>query len=280
MSDFSVLLGRLRTNLLMKGVRFKRFNSTSAGAAAGTTIISTTLSELDDYWNGCTCVKIDTTQEALEQRKVVDFTASSDTLDFTGNPWDVQIASGVTFELYEPGTWRGDELKRFLLEAADLFCRTASRDILENFVVRETKTASLGVVDTPSKVLRYEDPRVSINGQKVDVLPASKYAYLDEGAFIDTVNGKYIGYFAGRSGSSQDVSQFLFTPKHNKDCEFTFIPVPEFDINNAWKVPEEAWTPIVHGAAQLSLQANGMVELGQGWEREMLKFLPGQRLDG
>ena len=73
-SDFNTILKRVRSNLLESGVRYVRADTTSAGNASGTTMISTTLSELDDAWNNmdCTIITGDSNLNGLNKR-VEDF---------------------------------------------------------------------------------------------------------------------------------------------------------------------------------------------------------------
>jgi hypothetical protein len=271
MSDFSDMLVVLRTDLAQRGVRYKAATSTSAGTSDGTTIISTSLTQLDDAWNGCECVL-----STGEVKKVEDFTASTDTLTFTNNPFPKQVGSGVSFELFEPGTWRGDDLKRFIEQAGRVFTRIAPDDILRNFAVRESKAGSLGTINLPSEVLRFVEPILLINGKKVDILPPEEASYLTEGAFIDPTDGAFIGYFAGRQSSSQNVGQFKYKPAVNQSGTWHFVPRPSFDTSGNWKVPEELWEPIIFIATNLALLANEMIELAAGWERQAMSYLPKQ----
>lgn len=274
MSDFSTLLADIRSNLMQAGVRYKLATASANGATDGTTIISDDLTELDDSWNNC-----DTILLTGELRTVEDFTASNDTLDYTSKPFPFQVLSGTIFELSQRGTWRSDDLKRFLIQAAKAFVRIAPNDILVNFAVREIITSTSGVVKIPANNMRFVEPIVLIDGLKVDVLEPEESSYLTEGAFIDSTNGRYIGYFQGRALSANDVGQFKFSPAHNKDCEFHFIPVPSFDSSGNWKVPEEIWGPIVYGTTQIALAANERIELAANWDKRMLRFLPGKKLD-
>ena len=73
--------------------------TTSAGNAGGTTLISTTLTEVDDYWNECEC-ELKSGSYIYQKRAVSDFTASSDTVTLA-NAFGGQVAQTVTFSLFD-----------------------------------------------------------------------------------------------------------------------------------------------------------------------------------
>jgi hypothetical protein len=72
------------------------YTATSNGAGDGTTIINTTHTQADDYWNG-TKVKMLTGTCAGEECYVSDFTAGTDTLTLAGTGFTDQIDSGDTY---------------------------------------------------------------------------------------------------------------------------------------------------------------------------------------
>ncbi len=263
MSDFSTILGRVRSNLMEAGVRYVKASTTSAGSATGTTMISTTLAEFDDAWNNCICKILDGTAAGLK-RVVEDFTASIDTLTFTNNAFPLQIASGVKFELYEPGVWEGDDLKKYIEQAANLFLRKAT-DLNANFTVRETVAGVAGVCNLPANVLKFVDPIVKINSKVAAIISPNRAAQFDNDPYINATTGTPIAYFYGRSGSTTNIGQLIYKPATNVNCVFNFVPVASFDTDGAWKVPEEAWEPIQFIATGLALQASERSDLAQTW---------------
>lgn len=275
MSDFSTILGRVRTNLLEEGVRYKKAAATSDGATDGTSIISTSLAEFDDAWNNCICKVLDGNAAGLK-KTVEDFTASSDTLSFTNNPFPRRILSGVAFELYEPGIWDGDDLKKYIELAANLFLRKAT-DLNVNYTVRETIGGLLGVCDLPANVLKFVDPIVKIGGKVAAIIPPNRAAQYDNDPYIDPVNGTPFAYFYGREDSDETVGQLIYKPSTNASCVFNYVPVAVFDTDGTWDVPNEAWDPIVSWATGLALQASERVDLGNSWINMALAVLPGEK---
>lgn len=77
------------------------YTATSDGDAGGTTIINTTHTEADDYWNG-KYVKMLTGSAAGSSAIISDFTASTDTITLAGSGFGVQIADGDTYQI---STW-------------------------------------------------------------------------------------------------------------------------------------------------------------------------------
>lgn len=271
MSDFSIILGRVRSNLKQKGVRHKLFTTTSNGATDGTTVISTELTELDDYWNNAQLISQNlTTQETLDVRTVEDFANTGGILSFTNNPLRSQMLSGSILVVTEKGSWREDDLKRFVLEAADIFLRIAPEDIARNFKVRQNVGGLTGNANTPANVLRYVKPTVLVDGKKCKVMSPDRASYLTEGAYLPT--DSYVGYFAGRLDATKNIGQFRYRPSNNVNVQYHFIPVPAFDTSNNWKVPDEMWNPIVFGATQLALAANERIQLAAKWEQKMVVF--------
>lgn len=277
MSDFSTILGKVRSTLLEAGVRYKRTTATSAGAADGTTIVSTNLAELNDAWNNMDCTII-TGQAALNGLKKVveDFTASSDTLTFTNNVWPVQVANSVTFELTEKGIWAADDLRKFMEMAANWFLRRAF-DLNVNFTVQEDISGTSGIASLPANVMKFVEPIVKINDIVAAIISPDRAAVFDDDAFIDATNGDFIAYFWGRASSSANVGQLIYKPATNQTCTFNFVPLASFDTDGAWKPPNETWDAIAMITAGLALQANERTDLGNTWIQQGFSFLPSDK---
>ena len=261
MSDFSTILGRTRTYLLEAGVRYTRATTTTAGASNGTTMISTALTELDDAHNDMDCTLLDGALSGLK-KYVEDFTASSDTLTFTNNAWPARVATGVLFELTERGIWDGADLRRIIAGAANRFLRLVS-DLGVNYAVEETIGAVSGIVDLPVNVLKFVPPVVVIDGNEAAVIDPKRLSALDDDPFIDPVNGDPIGGFLPRDDSTKNVGRFKFKPATNASCVWNFVPIASFDSSGNWKVPEEAWEPIIFMTVSDALLANERADLAQ-----------------
>ena len=72
------------------------FTASSDGAAGGTTIVDTALTEADDFWNGA-YVTIKSGNNTDVTRQVTDFVASTDTL--TVNAFPYQVLSGTVYDI-------------------------------------------------------------------------------------------------------------------------------------------------------------------------------------
>jgi hypothetical protein len=88
----------------------KNSASTSAGAAGGTTIVDTALTEADDFWNGALVTITDPKVGIYgESQYVTDFVAATDTL--TVDAFSQQVASGVSYHICIPTALAaGDEM--------------------------------------------------------------------------------------------------------------------------------------------------------------------------
>lgn len=277
MSDFSQILEKIRSNLLEAGIRYKVITTTSAGAAGGTTFISTDMDELDDAWNTAeaTVLAGDADLNGLK-RVVEDFAASSDTATLTNNPFPKQVGNGLTIRLSEPGIWGIDDLKRYIVQAANYFLRKAV-DLNVNYTIRETIGGVLGVCDLPDSVMKFVQPIAKLDGVVVSFLSPNRAAMLDENPYLNVTAGTPIGYFVGRESDSEVVGQLLYKPAVNGNIVFNYVPVALFDTTDNWKVPDEAWDAISAIATGYALQANERPDLANMWIRMGLGYLPQEK---
>lgn len=77
----------------------ENLSTSGAGNAGGTTIVDTSLTERDDFWNECEVV-IETGTNINQRRIVEDFDAATDTLTVR-HAFAGQVAGTVTFSLYD-----------------------------------------------------------------------------------------------------------------------------------------------------------------------------------
>ena len=275
-NDFSTILQKVRTNLLEAGVRFFHGDATADGSATGTTIVSTNLAEFDDTWNGMDCTII-TGITALNglTKNVENFIDSSGTLEFTNNVWPLKVTSGATFELTEKGIWNTEDLRHFIVNAANWFLRKAM-DLNVNYTVREDISGTSGVANLPTDVMKFIEPIVKIDGEVAAIISPDRAAAFDDDPYIDSTNGSFMAYFYGRSSSSTNIGQLIYKPATNKTCAFNFVPRASFTTAGAWKVPEETWDAIAMIAAGIALQANERTDLGNTWIQQGFSFLPGK----
>lgn len=89
---------RLPPKLLFERVS-EALVSTAAGAAGGTTIVDTVLTQRDDFWNECECI-VENLANVNQRRIVSDFDAATDTLTVR-NAYSAQVAITTTFSLYD-----------------------------------------------------------------------------------------------------------------------------------------------------------------------------------
>jgi len=276
MSDFSVILKRVRTNLLEGGMRYIKAATTSAGSATGSTMISTTLTEFDDAWNNMVCHILSGDNIGLK-KTVEDFTASTDTLTFTNNVWPAQVATTVDFELFEPGIWDGDDLKRIIEKAANTFLRLAPDDMLQNYVLQGDSSSTSGLCTLPSKMLKLVHPHVLVNDKPCAVISPNRASQFDRDPYIPSTPGNnFIGYFLGRSAPSVQVGQFKHKPATEATVTFNYVPVASFNTAGTWEIDEAIWEPIEFLATSIALAANEQTDLANYWQEKALFFLPEQ----
>ena len=275
MSDFSLLLTRVRSNLLESGVKYKRTTTTSAGSSTGSTMVSTNLTEVNDAWNvlDCTIIAGDTALNG-QKRVVEDFTASNDTLDFTNNVWPKQVGNGLTFELTEPGIWAGDDLRRFIEEAANIYLKAAPDDVLLNYRFAEDIGSVTGLVDLPNNVLKFVDPIVEIGGRPAAIISPGRALAFDNDPYIPATPGSFLAYFDSRITTTKEIGRLKHKPATNATCTFHYIPVASFDNDGAWQIDEGLWEDIVLISTFLALMANERPDLANNWIQTIAMNFP------
>lgn len=110
------MLASTRSGLKAVGqLRYKTATTSGAGAAGGTTLVSTGLAGVDDAWNEME-VKITSGTNSGERRNVGDWVNSTSTMTFV-NPFTTQVATTVTFEVGEKGFFSDHELLDMFTES-------------------------------------------------------------------------------------------------------------------------------------------------------------------
>ncbi|MFQ5770047.1 MAG: hypothetical protein ACE5HX_05900 [bacterium] len=276
MSDFSTMLGLVRANLLESGARYAKVTTTTAGATDGTTIFSANLVENDDAWNRCDCTILSGASAILigTTKKVEDFQATTNKLFFTNNPFVAQVPNGATIELTEPAVWTGQDLKKYIEQAANWFLRQAN-DLNANYAVQETIAGTAGLVNLPANILKFMEPFVSVSNIPVTIIEPDEADWFNDP--YRNSNSQYIGYFLGRASSSTAIGRLRYHPTNNVNFVFNFVPRASFDVNGTWSVPEEAWDMIAMLATGIALIANESQNLAANWLQLAVAHLPKQK---
>lgn len=249
-STLEILMRNVRRNLKEhRNLRYQRFTTTSAGAAAGTTAISTELDDLDDTWNGCVATILNGNEEG-QSRIVEDFTASTDTLAFTNNPFKVQVGSGVIMELTEGGIWSGQDLKQALVDAINELAGALPKAVLRNYIVKETVGSVNGIAAPPQNAIDLH--HVEINSKPAIPVPPREMNRMISGqdAFLNpTTSNRYLYLWEGKDN---DQGQLRHAPAVNASVVYHKVPLmTEFDENGATLWPKE-----LHQAAEILATAN------------------------
>lgn len=248
-----------------KKLRYKRTTSTSIGAAAGTSIISTNLGELADHWNGAICVVLDGDAEGAE-RVVEDFTAGTGVLTFTNNPFPIQIAAGTTFELHEKGTWSGRDLKQWLIDSINLLAGILPKALLRSYLRSATlTTASDGTVslaDLPMIDIHY----ITINSKPGVELPPERISRTLSGndTFLASSNtGRYFYSFRGRSTS---IAELIISPAIETTVKIHHVPLmTAFESDGSTYFPVEFFDGVVLDTVATAWEHNENPALAKAW---------------
>lgn len=265
-SDLETLERRVRQQLNeTKKLRFKRTTTTSAGAGAGTSIISTNLGELADHWNGATCVLLDGDAEGAE-RTVEDFTAGSGTLLFTNNAFPIQVASGTTFELHEKGSWSGRDLKQWLIDSINLLAGVLPKALLRSYLRPATlTTASDGTVslaDLPMIDIHF----ILINGKPAVELPPERISRITSGndTFLSSSStGRYFFYFRGKE---TNVAELVISPAVGTTVKIHHVPLmTAFETDGSTYFPNEFFDGVVLDTVATAWEQNENPALAKVW---------------
>lgn len=249
-STLETMMRNVRRNLKEhRKFRYQRIVTTSAGAADGTSAVSTTLDDLDDAWNGCLATILSGDEEG-QSRIVEDFTASSDTLLFTNNPFKTQVGSGVAIELTEGGIWTGQDLKQALIDAINELAGALPKAVLRNYIVRQTVGSVNGIASPPQNAIDLH--HVEINSKPAIPVPPREMNRLINGqdAFLNpTTSNRYLYLWEGKNTTQ---GQLRHAPAVNAQVVYHKVPMMtgfESDGSTSW--PTE-----LHQAAEILATAN------------------------
>jgi hypothetical protein len=272
MGDREALERRVRRYLNEeRQFRYKKTTTTSAGAAAGTTIVSTNLTQLDDWWNGCLATILDGNAEGAE-RLVEDFTNSTGTLTFTNNAFPIQIASGTTIELTEKGSWSGRTIEQALLDSINFIAALLPKEVLEDYVVTETVGSVNGVADPPTNALDIH--HVTINGKPAVPISSKRYRRLISGQdsyLSSTSNTRFLYFFEAKDGSN---GQLRFAPAANHSVKYHKVPLlTAFDSSGNTSFPDKFFEPVVYYACSLLWSQAEDTNNAQIWEKKAMEHI-------
>jgi hypothetical protein len=263
-SHLELMIRQLRSNLQEQvKLRYISATTTSDGATDGTSIVSTNLQELVDSWNGAEAL-LTSGSYSGQSRKVEDFTATTDTLSFTNDPWPTMVASGVTFELAEAGVFSHYQLKQYLIQAINFMAGLLPKTVLRNYIRKAPYTSSSGAVAIDINAVDIH--MILINGKPgIQIPPERNYRMLSgKDAFLEpTTSDRYLYYFRGASASA---SELVHAPAVSASIAVHYIPnMTDFESDGSTTWPRELWPPAINYATGLALLANEDVGLAQGW---------------
>lgn len=272
-SDLEVMLRRVRENLQEGGkYRYKKVTTTSAGASAGTTVISTGLTEVDDFWNGTECVVLSGSAEG-QRRLVEDFANATGTLSFTNDPFPIQIASGVSIELSEgEGSWSGEILKRNLIDAINELAGTLPKVVLRDYIVKEEVGGISGLADPPANALDIHF--ITIDGKPAIEIPPEESNRLRPGEdyFLSTsTSNRYLYIWQGKDSTN---GQLKYAPIADKTIAYHKVPLMlDFEPDGSTYWPDELWEIAIDMATARSYLQNQDTDLAQLWENRVASKL-------
>lgn len=201
-----------------------------------------------------------------------DFTASSDTLTFTNDPWPATIVSGTEFEIAEAGVFKHYALKQYLIQAINFMAGILPKTVLRNYVRMASFSSTTGVIAITTNMIDLHF--VTINNKVAVQIPPERAYRLQSGkdAFLQANDGtsRYLYYFRGNSTTA---SELVHAPATNATVRVHYIPVmTDFESDSSTYWPRELWDCAVHYATGLALQANEDLQLAQSWFLKAQEF--------
>jgi hypothetical protein len=266
-TDLELLLQKTRYYLKEQiQLRYAAVSTTGAGAAGGTTVISSALGELSDHWNGCECVLLgDGTSGPFPSRIVEDFSAG--TLSFTNNPFPDQVATSQQIELGEVGIFSNRALKQYLADAINYLAGVLPKSVLRGYIVVENVTSSAGLADLPAGAIDIHEVRIA--GVPTVPLPVERrYRMINAHDFYlaaGAASEKRFVYII--EGTSPTGAQLFHYPVTSQILTYSKVPYFTWPADNsgATNFPDELHDAVAMYAASLALLANEDVDLANLW---------------
>lgn len=261
----------------IRNLRYKKTTATSVGASTGATIISTNLTQLDDYYNGCIVRILDGNAEGAE-RLVEDFTNSTGTLTFTNNVFPIQIASGTGFEIGEVGSWSSSTIEQALLDSINFIAALLPKEVLEDYIVTETVGSVNGVADPPTGALDIH--HITINGKPAVPVSSKRYRRLISGqdSFLSsTSNTRFLYFFRGKDSSN---GELVFAPAANHSVTYHKTPLATaFDSSGNISFPDKFFEPVVLYTVAMLFDQNENSEQARIWESRAMDHLQSRGIE-
>lgn len=251
--------------------RYLRFTTTSAGAANGSTIISTDLYGQDAAWAGTEVEVLSGTLEG-QSRIAESFTNSTDTLDFSNNKFPAQVASGISCELYESKIWSGKQIRSRLIQAINTLAGLIPKAMLKDYIVKETVGSVAGVADPPASCIDLHGifinslPAVPVPIERMERLISGRDKYANP-----TTTTRYFYLFEGKDSTNGQLRHF---PSVNATISYHKVPyMSGFETSGATYFPAEFHSAAAAYAAYLSYLANRDLDFAQSYRNLALEKL-------
>ncbi len=255
-----------------KKLRYAKVTTSGNGLAAGTTVVSLSLTQLDDYWNGAQCVILSGDAEG-QRRLVEDFTNSTGTLIFTNNPFSIQIPQSVSIELGEIGAWSNESIKQWLIDSVNLMAGLLPISVLRTYL-RKAETGSVNGVADLAGLKFINIAYVQISGKpaiQIEPERASRMINGEDSFLGPTTTNRYLWHLRGKNTSA---AELFHAPQTNQTVQIHYIPLFEsFDTNGNFTWPAELWEPIIYYTASLCFANNESPDLASLWAERTQGFL-------
>jgi len=237
-----------------KRLRYKRFTTTGFGAADGSSVISSELSESADFWNGSEVLVLEGDREG-ERAIAEDF--GSATLSFLtdGNKFSGSVTNGIKCEIFEVGAWSSADLKQNIIDATNFLAGVLPKRLLQRYLdVRTLTSSASGVVTVPEDII--DTHFITINGNNAVEIPPERQSrwVQDEDVFLNRTPGDYFQYYFQGASSNGELIHF---PTISATVKFHVIPyMQDFDSNGNTKFPLSLFDPVAFVAASYAFLQN------------------------
>jgi hypothetical protein len=252
MSDLSDLLRKTRHYISeRKKLRYLRTTTTSAGSATGTTVISTNINEIANFWRNAECAVLDSD---LDPIRIVETSSAAGQLDFSGdNAFPYQIGSGVTIELGEVGSFSNQSLKVFLIDSINFLAGVLPKAVLRDYIIMETVSSSGGVADPPTNMIDIHF--IVINDLPTSEIPPEERSQMSRDAYLESVTpDRFLYYWRGKDA---DDGELVYAPAGSHDVDYHGVPLlTDFDSSQNTKFPKDFFDIVAMETASRAFAAN------------------------
>ena len=217
-------------------MRYRRFTTTSDGAADGTTAISTELaSYLNDHFNGAFIRIVDSQPNIAESEQnfnmIVDFATSTGTVT-AAKSLGIQAVTGVVCEIFESKVWNDVAIIDALNESQDTLAHILSDQALRPVLASGTTSGtqfgsqSLAFANFPGDCLR--PISIEVDNVACGILDENQRWEFQTNPYVGNTTGAPIAIYSARTVSGNLLRGVDYRPMNLSTVRWYYVP----DLSN------------------------------------------------